>query len=91
MGSDTVAELHLWKGFSRIQELAKVVFIHRLGHPVEQAVGPGLVLLSSTEVRQRLATQSIPEGWLPTSVANHIHTHRLYVPTGAHNGPKDTS
>ncbi|MCL2012068.1 MAG: nicotinate (nicotinamide) nucleotide adenylyltransferase [Cystobacterineae bacterium] len=79
MGSDTVADLPLWKGFPRIQELVEVVVIHRLGYPMEQAVGPGLVSLSSTEVRQRLATQNIPKGWLPTSVAHYIHTHHLYL------------
>jgi len=81
MGSDTVADLPLWKGYVRIQELAKVVVVHRLGYPLEEALGPGLVALSSTEVRQRLAGGDIPEGWLPTAVAQYIHAHRLYMST----------
>jgi len=80
MGSDTVGDLPLWKGFSRIQELAKVVVVHRLGYPLEGALGPGLVALSSTQVRQRLAGGDIPEGWLPTAVAGYIHAQQLYMP-----------
>jgi len=80
MGSDTVADLPLWKGFSRIQALVEVVVIHRLGYPMEQALGPGLVSLSSTEVRRRLESKDIPRGWLPAAVETYIHTHRLYAP-----------
>ncbi|MCL2178962.1 MAG: nicotinate-nicotinamide nucleotide adenylyltransferase [Proteobacteria bacterium] len=80
MGSDTVADLPLWKGFSRIQELVKIVVIHRLGYPLEQAIGPGLAALSSTEVRHRIERQDIPEGWLPTTIADYVRTHRLYLP-----------
>jgi len=79
MGSDTVEDLPLWKGFARIQELVEVVVVQRLGHPVEGALGPGLVSLSSTEVRRRLANGDIPKGWLPTAVAAYIQTHRLYT------------
>ncbi|MCL2626435.1 MAG: nicotinate (nicotinamide) nucleotide adenylyltransferase [Cystobacterineae bacterium] len=80
MGSDTMADLPLWKGFPRIQELVKVVVIHRLGYPLEGAIGPGLAQVSSTQVRQRLERQDIPEGWLPSAVANYIGLHRLYLP-----------
>ena len=80
MGSDTVEDLPLWKGFARIQALAKVVVVHRLGYPREEAVGPGLVSLSSTQLRERLASRTVPEGWLPTAVADYIQRHRLYMP-----------
>ena len=78
IGSDIVADLPKWRAWDRIQQLVEVTVLHRAGHPVPQVLGPPLVEVSSTAVRQALAEGVDPGGLLPRAVRAWAHQRGLY-------------
>ena len=81
IGSDIVEDLPGWKDFDRIRQLARVLVLHRAGHPAAEAVGPPLALVSSTEVREALLRGEEPVALVPRAVLSYARAHRLYAAT----------
>jgi nicotinate-nucleotide adenylyltransferase len=78
IGSDIIRDLPNWKDFDRIQRMARVVVLQRAGYPAAEAVGPPQVLVSSTEVRDRLVRGEQPSDLVSSVVLAYIREHRLY-------------
>jgi nicotinate-nucleotide adenylyltransferase len=78
IGSDILKDLPYWKEYDRIQRMARVLVLHRAGHPATEAVGPPLALASSTEIRERLARGEVPGDVVPRAVLAYAREHRLY-------------
>lgn len=78
IGSDIVKDLPQWKDFARIQRMARVVVLYRAGYPAEGTVGPPLALVSSSEIRERLARGELPSDLVPRAVLEHAREHHLY-------------
>lgn len=89
IGGDSLTELHTWKEFARLFELARVVAVSRVGYSLENPnVAPALMSqvvrlddleepISSTELRRRLgAGEPVPE--IPAPVREYIETKGLY-------------
>lgn len=79
VGSDVIPERHKWHRFDRIEELARLIVIHRAGYDVPEAPGPVLAEVSSTEVRRRLAAGEDVSLWVPRAVAAYAREHGLYA------------
>jgi nicotinate-nucleotide adenylyltransferase len=80
IGSDILRDLPNWKDFDRIQQMARVLVLHRAGYPAPEAVGPPLAEVSSTEVREKLGRGQEPGELVPHRVLTYAHRHRLYGP-----------
>ncbi len=78
IGSDILKDLPYWKEFDRIQRMARVLVLQRAGHPAAEAIGPPLALVSSTEIRERLARGELPADLVPASVLTYAREHQLY-------------
>jgi len=78
IGSDILKDLPHWKQFDRIEQLARVLVLNRAGFPSAQAVGPALAFVSSTEVRERLASGQRAGEWIPRRVLEYVEAHGLY-------------
>ena len=93
LGSDALASFPRWHRPGRVLELARVVAIERPGAMSAVAAldeaAPGAsdkahVLagvpadISSSEIRQAVATGKPVSGWVPQAVAEYIETHGLY-------------
>jgi nicotinate-nucleotide adenylyltransferase len=78
LGSDILKDLPQWKDVDRIRQLASLIILRRSGYPSEIAVGPALPEVSSTHVRQMLASggdlsQLVPRRVLDYARANHVY------------------
>jgi nicotinate-nucleotide adenylyltransferase len=78
IGSDILKDLPSWKDFDRIERMARVLVLHRAGYPADRAVGPPLALVSSTEIRERLARGELPSDLVPGTVLAYAREHHLY-------------
>ena len=78
LGSDILKDLPSWKDFERIRTLARVLVLHRAGHPAPEAVGPPLAEVSSTQVRAVLARGELPGELVPRAVLAYARAERLY-------------
>ena len=81
IGSDILAERHLWYAWDQVTKLAPPLLLARLGAPVPddwQAIGPPLPDVSSSEVRHRLATGQDASALVPRSVLDYIAGAGLY-------------
>ena len=78
IGSDILKDLPSWKDFDRIQRMARVVVLYRAGYPADEAVGPPLALVSSTDIRERLARGELPEDLVPGTVLAYAREHHLF-------------
>ncbi|WP_375765494.1 nicotinate (nicotinamide) nucleotide adenylyltransferase [Archangium gephyra] len=78
IGSDILKDLPHWKDFDRIQRMARVVVLYRAGYPAEGTVGPPLAIVSSSEVRERLARGELPSDLVPRVVLDYAREHHLY-------------
>lgn len=102
IGSDSLAELHTWRRWSEIPDLARLVVLARPGYDLEAGrsrlepevrslldrgeiavVEDELVDLSSTEIRERLASEEAPDDeWMeeamPPLVVDYLRKYRLY-------------
>ncbi|MFN0061655.1 MAG: nicotinate (nicotinamide) nucleotide adenylyltransferase [Myxococcaceae bacterium] len=79
MGSDIIADLPYWKDFERIKALARVLVIHRAGHPHPSALGPPLAEVSSTVIRERLKQGASVDDCVPRRVVEYIRQNGLYA------------
>lgn len=78
IGSDILRDLPKWKAFDRIQQLARVLVLHRAGYPAKEAFGPPLVEVSSTEIRALFERGQSPDQLVPASVLAYAKANRLY-------------
>jgi nicotinate-nucleotide adenylyltransferase len=78
IGSDILPDLPKWRDFDRIRELAAVLVLHRAGYPAQEAVGPPMVEVSSSEIRSRLGAGQLPDGLVPRGALEVARKHRLY-------------
>jgi nicotinate-nucleotide adenylyltransferase len=78
IGSDILRDLPKWKDVERIERLARVLVLHRAGHPSSRAFGPPLAAVSSTEIRERLARGEDPVDLVPRLVLAYAREHGLY-------------
>lgn len=93
LGADAVAELHRWHAAREIVALARIVAVGRPGFKLDIAaldrklpgIGERLTLLagpqiniSSSILRQRIATSRPIRYQVPDAVAEYIAEHRLY-------------
>lgn len=78
IGSDILKDLPQWKAFDRIQRMARVVVLYRAGYPAEGTVGPPLAVVSSSDIRERLARGDVPTDLVPAAVLAHAREHHLY-------------
>ena len=78
VGSDIIAQIHLWKDFERIQSLANLIVLSRtVEHPT--AVGPVFPDVSSSQIRESLAKGSAATfHLLPKSVLQFILKEGFY-------------
>ncbi len=94
LGSDSIAELHLWKEPSRLVQMCKLVVVPRVGlsppdlNSLEISI-PGVsdrviqldapvIDISSSEIRQRLARGLSVRYLVPDEVERHIARKELY-------------
>jgi len=77
VGADLEPELPLWYGAEELLRTVPRIVVGRGGFPGGSAVA--MPVLSSTEVRRRLAAGQSVDGLLPHAVAEYIREHRLYV------------
>ncbi|MBF0310984.1 MAG: nicotinate (nicotinamide) nucleotide adenylyltransferase [Magnetococcales bacterium] len=59
MGSDLVSELHLWKSWQRLTELARLVILTRPGFPLEWSATPGGAFLQEHLGKGRVLLQPV--------------------------------
>ena len=57
---------------------ARVVVLNRAGFPGDGAVGPPLAVVSSTDIRDRLARGELPSDLVPRGVLDYAREHHLY-------------
>jgi len=78
IGSDLLGETAGWHEFERVRALAPPIVIPRAGYESDQAPGPALPNISSSEVRARLRAGASTDGLLDARVAQYALEHRLY-------------
>jgi len=78
LGSDILEDLPHWKDFAKIEQMARILIVHRAGHPSPRAAGPALAEVSSTDIRDRLQRGELPAHWIPRRVLEYARAHRLY-------------
>jgi nicotinate-nucleotide adenylyltransferase len=78
LGTDLLPETPKWHAFDRICELAPPIIVGRTGHPSDQAKGPLLPEISSTQVRTLMREGRSTEGYLDPEVAHYIEQRGLY-------------
>lgn len=82
VGSDIIAELPLWKDVPRIRELSRMLVLYRAGHPEPEAVGPPIVEVSSTKIRDDLRAGRDVSDRVPRKVLQLIREGGLYRSSG---------
>jgi nicotinate-nucleotide adenylyltransferase len=78
VGSDIVQDLPKWKEPEAITSLARLLVLHRAGHPAPGAVGPPLANVSSSEVREALAKGRDVTHLVPRAVLAYAQAAGLY-------------
>lgn len=78
IGSDILKDLPHWKDFHRIEQMARVLVLHRAGFPADGAVGPPLAQVSSTEIREALGAGRDVGPLVPRAVLQYAREHRLF-------------
>lgn len=83
VGSDAASAMDKWHEPEAIRELARVVIFRRGGPGSAGKPGPAEFAvprldISSTGIRQRVASGQSVRYWVPDAVADYIATHRLY-------------
>jgi nicotinate-nucleotide adenylyltransferase len=79
IGSDIVNDLPKWKSWSEIERLLPVTILNRAGYPSALAVGPPMVALSSSEIRELVKSGSGARGLLPRAVLDYIQAQQLFL------------
>lgn len=78
IGTDILPERSKWKDFDRIEKLVEIHVINRSGFPADDVVGPALPLVSSTEVREKLALGGDLSALVPREVLAYVAERGLY-------------
>ncbi len=78
IGSDILADLPKWRSWDRIASMVNVTVLHRAGYPSDEAVGPALAQVSSSEIRAALERGVEPMGLVTQSVHSYIRQRKLY-------------
>lgn len=78
VGSDILAELHLWHEPEKLQKLAPFLVFPRAGFKQEGILDFCLPELSSSVIRERLAAGQNVQGSLDHGVLRYIEHHGLY-------------
>lgn len=81
MGTDLLAERHLWKDFDRLERTAPLIVIGRDGAPTPEGytASPSLPEVSSSDIRARIGRGALPLELLPRAVAAYIVENGLYA------------
>jgi nicotinate-nucleotide adenylyltransferase len=88
LGADAVANMPTWRRLDETRGLCTVVVVERAGDVHASPPGPGWqvarvsiprVDVSSSEVRERLASGRPIDGLVPTAVVREIAAHGLYT------------
>ncbi len=87
VGSDILPELPRWLEVERLLARVNLFVLRRAGFPCDdpRTRGPAFPQLSSSEIRQRIATAGTEpcRDLIPRAVLNHIEAHRLYGSTSS--------
>ncbi len=86
VGTDILAELDRWREPDALQQLCDFIVIPRGGYPREGRLELQLPEVSSTEIRDRIATGKDASGLLSHKVETLIATSGLYRPIGEADG-----
>ena len=78
IGVDILAERHLWHRADEVDRLARRIVIGRQGYDNPPEASPPLPAVSSTEIRERLATGQDVSRLVPRAVATYIAEQGLY-------------
>jgi nicotinate-nucleotide adenylyltransferase len=81
IGADILVESSKWFAFDRIKEIAPLLVLGRAGVEHDEAPRPILPMVSSTEIRARLAARDLKglQTVVPRSVLSHIASKGLYT------------
>ncbi len=88
LGADAVANMPTWRRLDETRDLCTVVVVERAGDVHASPPGPGWQVarvaiprldVSSSEVRERLASGRPIDGLVPTAVVREIAAHGLYT------------
>ena len=88
LGADAVANMRTWRRLDETCDLCTVVVVERAGDVHASPPGPGWQVarvaiprldVSSSEVRERLASGRPIDGLVPSAVVREIATHGLYT------------
>jgi nicotinate-nucleotide adenylyltransferase len=88
LGADAVANMSTWLRLDETRELATIVVVERLGDAYAEPPGPGWKVervsiprldVSSTDLRDRLASGRPVDGLIPPAVVHAIDAHGLYT------------
>ena len=88
LGADAVANMSTWRRLDETRELATVVVVERRGDVHAEPPGPGWSVerlsvprldVSSTDLRERLASGRPVDGIVPSSVVREIRRRGLYT------------
>jgi nicotinate-nucleotide adenylyltransferase len=78
IGSDILKDLPSWKSFDRIEQMVRVLVLYRAGYPAPNTLGPPLVEVSSTQIREMLARGEAPVELVPSRVIDYARQAGLY-------------
>lgn len=80
LGTDQLTNRAQWKDFERVLRLAPPIVLGRPGHPDAPGFEARITLpqISSTAVRDALASGQRPDGLVPRAVLSYIARHGLY-------------
>lgn len=82
VGSDIISETPRWRDWDEVSRLARVLVLRRDGFPDPPAPrGPRFPAISSTAIREALASGQDVSGLVPEVVLDVIRRRRLYVRT----------
>lgn len=82
VGADILAETGVWYRWDDIAAMVRIVVVGRGGHPQDgDSRNPPLEMptVSSSQIRQLVATAGNIEGLVPRSVKQYIREHQLYA------------
>jgi nicotinate-nucleotide adenylyltransferase len=90
LGADAVANMSTWRRLGDTRDLATVVVVEREGEQMVLPPGPGWRVehvgiprldISSTDIRERVATGRAIDGLVPPAVVRSIRARGLYTRT----------
>ncbi len=89
-GTDTIAELNIWKDIDELFSLCRFIGVSRPGYPLNvperykekidiiSITGFSSMDISSSEIRRRLFNHESIQGLVPECVEKYIYSHGLY-------------